>query len=107
MYKDHGNDQAGLIDSAWAEALVNEIRSAASPEDLAHFLADLKAAAEKEAVPESELLDLLDELWDHYTQVELPSTGRSSLDLVSSAWLSCTYRQARAVGTLTKEGLMD
>lgn len=104
------NDDAGSNRVwAWTDETANKLRSAKSPDELRRLLNDAMAVAAREAerVPENELLTMLDELWARFDDLVLPPTGRPALDMVASAWLASSFRQARAVGVLTRTGMPD
>lgn len=87
--------------------MIADLTSAASIEEAKGVLAQIDAAVTG-AVPDAELVELLDELCAHFSTIDLPpSPHRPHVDLVASAWLGITYREARAVATLAKTDLLD
>jgi hypothetical protein len=94
---------------AWSEEIANKITSATSVDEILRLVEGATTVAEEEAVPvpENELLTILDGLWARFDEVVLPTTGRSALDLVASAWLASVFRQARAVGVLIRQDMRD
>ena len=88
-------------------AMIADLTSAASLVEAKAVLRQIDIAAIG-AVPDAELVELLDELWAHFSTVDLPASPlRPHLDLVASAWLRITYREARAVAALAKADLLD
>lgn len=101
----HAN--AGNGDADRLAMMIADLTSATSLEEAKGVLAQIDTA-ETGAVSDAELVELLDELWAHFTTVDLPpSPYRQHVDLVASAWLGIIYREARAVATLAKADLLD
>lgn len=101
----HAN--AGSDDFNGLEAMIAELTSTTSAEEAKAVLAQIDTALTV-AVPDAELVELLDELWAHFSTIDRPPSPHSPhVDFVASAWLGITYREARAVATLAKADLLD
>jgi hypothetical protein len=99
---DHPGER-GNID--WDE-LVTRVQASSSLDEQLALIDELKESAPP-SVPEAELLVFLDQLWNHFRNIDLPAAGWPLLDTVVSAWLTTTYRQAKATGILVGQGTPD